>query len=121
MSPAYRHLGLDLDGHIERQYRNANRRARVAARSLAGMSVAPHLDLALHRRWGDLQAHRSAEFVSGSQAFDSIGSGFDSRQVSIDAGLDLSDGPLAIAATYRGRIGDVWSEHGAMLSAKLRF
>ena len=89
--------------------------------SLAGMSVAPHLDLALHRRWGDLQAHRSAEFVSGSQAFDSIGSGFDSRQVSIDAGLDLSDGPLAIAATYRGRIGDVWSEHGAMLSAKLRF
>jgi uncharacterized protein with beta-barrel porin domain len=89
--------------------------------TFAGFAVAPHLDLSLLRRWGDLDSRQSARFASGSEAFDSVGSGFDSRQVAVGAGVDLTDGPLAIGASYKGRIGDRWEDHSALLSATLRF
>lgn len=86
---------------------------------LGRVTFAPRLDLSLRRTRSDDE--RSASFANGSDQFDSIGSRFEGRSVAIDAGIDLNVGPLRIAGSYQGQLGEQWQDHRALLSASLRF
>ena len=88
--------------------------------TLGGLKLAPHLDAAIERLWGAGGVARTARFSSGN-SFDSGAYGFNSHAASVDAGLDIAAGPVAITAGYRVRLGDQWNDRSARLSASLRF
>jgi uncharacterized protein with beta-barrel porin domain len=88
---------------------------------LGGMRIAPHADLSVERAWGDLDGARVARFAGGTEDFDSIASGFGSRSAALDAGVDLSAGPMTLSGSYRGRFSSGWTDHRALLSAALKF
>jgi uncharacterized protein with beta-barrel porin domain len=88
---------------------------------LGGMRIAPHADLSVERAWGDLDGTRVARFAGGTEDFDSIASGFGSRSAALDAGVDLSAGPMTLSGSYRGRFSSGWTDHRALLSAALKF
>ena len=88
--------------------------------TLGGLKMAPHLDAAIERLWGTGGVARTARFSSGN-SFDSGAYGFNSHAASVDAGLDIAAGPVAITAGYRVRLGDQWNDRSARLSASLRF
>ena len=87
----------------------------------ADATLSPHIDLSVQRAWGDLASAKIARFAGRSDSFDSYGSALSSRQIAVDAGLDLISGPITIAASYRGQFGNQWRDHSAMFSAGLRF
>ena len=88
---------------------------------LGGMRIAPHADVSVERAWGDLSGARVARFAGGTEDFDSIASGFGSRSAEVEAGVDLSAGPMTLSGSYRGRFSNGWTDHAARISAALKF
>jgi uncharacterized protein with beta-barrel porin domain len=88
---------------------------------IGALTLAPHVDASLQRAFGDVRDSRGARFITGNQGFDSIGAGFNSRSLDVDAGLDVLAGPVTIAGRYRAQLGDVWRDRSATLSASLHF
>ena len=110
---------------FERESRSINQvRFGVQARGdfrWGKSTLSPHMDVSAQRAWGDLGSAKVARFVGGSENFDSFGSALSSRQIAVDAGVDLTNGPITVAASYRGQFGNQWRDHSAMLSAGFRF
>ena len=95
---------------------------RAAARvQFAGLRLAPHVDAEVERVWGASDPAQTARFAGGGRSFDSGAWGFNSRAVSIDAGLDVVVGPATLTASYRARRGDQWSDRAGLVTAALRF
>jgi outer membrane autotransporter protein len=99
---------------------------RIGARArgdfaLGSLTLSPRADVSLNRSWGDLDATRQARFATGRDDFDSVGSGFERQTFAVDAGVDLKAGPVTLSGSYRGRLGNRWRDHSALLSAALRF
>ena len=95
-------------------------RAR-ATFALGPVKLSPHADVSFNRSWGDVEAAREARFVTGNAGFDSIGTGLDSRLTDIDAGIDAKLGRVTLTGGYRGRLGNRWRDHSALLRAALQF
>ena len=88
---------------------------------LAGTTLSPHVDVAYQRASGDFGGTRVARFAAGSDTFYSFGSALGSRQVTVDAGMELKTGPITLAASYRGQFSNQWRDQSAVLSAVLPF
>ena len=124
-SSAFQEVGGLSALTFERETRSINQlRLGVQAREnvkWGDAMLSPHVDLSVQRAWGDLAGAKVARFVGKSDSFDSFGSALSSRQIAVDAGVDLISGPITFAASYRGQFGNQWRDHMAMLSAGLRF
>jgi outer membrane autotransporter protein len=88
---------------------------------LGSLTFSPHTDVSLNRSSGDIAAVRQAEFISGRQGFDSVGSAFDRRMIALDSGIDVKAGPLKFSGSYRARLGNRWRDQSALLRASLQF
>jgi uncharacterized protein with beta-barrel porin domain len=89
--------------------------------TLGSVTLAPRADVSLNRSWGDLEAGRQARFVTGRDGFDSVGSGFERQTVAVDAGLDVTAGPVKLTGSYNGRLGNRWRDHRALVRAAIAF
>lgn len=83
------------------------------------VKLAPRLDLSIRRTWSD--GDLSASFARGSDQFDITSSHFDGRSGALDAGIDLRVGPVLVAGSYRGQLGEQWQDHRAVLGVSLPF
>ncbi|WP_169804297.1 autotransporter-associated beta strand repeat-containing protein [Sphingomonas mali] len=91
------------------------------ARLPLGSSVGLKASAGWQHGWGDLAATLDNRLAGGASAFRIVGARLPKDAAVLNLGFEADVGPVRLGASYVGRFGSHWQDHGARATVSIRF